>query len=63
MRNIAKALVGLSALAFVLAVAEALSGSIMMFAPGTFGRASLGLAVLAVAVVLVFEAPGTPPAR
>ncbi len=63
MRNLAKALVGLSALAYVLAVATAFTGPIMNFMPGTLGRASLGLAALAVAVVLVFEAPGTAQSK
>lgn len=57
MRDLAKVLVGFSALGFLLAVAGAFMGPIMNIAPGTFGRGSLGLAALAVAVVLVFEAP------
>lgn len=58
MRNLAKALVGLSGLAFALAVIAAYTGSVMNFNPGTFGRASLGLAALAIALVVVFESPG-----
>jgi len=62
-RNVAKGLVALSALAFVLAAAGAFSAPIMNFAPGTLGRASLGLAVLAIALVVVFEASGPKPGK
>lgn len=63
MRDLAKVLVGFSALGFVLAVVAAYMGPIMQIAPGTFGRGSLGLAALAVAVILVFEAPATGPTK
>jgi hypothetical protein len=55
MRDLAKGLVGLSALAFVCAVVARFMGPLMNTSPGTYGRASLGLAALAIAVVLVFE--------
>ena len=58
MRGLAKVLVGVSALAFCCAVA-AKYVVIMEIAPGTFGRASLGLAALAIAIVLVFEGPAS----
>ncbi len=57
MRDLAKVLVGLSAVGFVCAVVAAFMGPIMNIAPGTYGRASLGLAALAIAVIVVFEAP------
>lgn len=57
MRDLAKVLVGFSAVAFICAIAAAFMGPIMNIAPGTYGRASLGLAALAIAVILVFEAP------
>ncbi len=63
MRDLAKVLVGFSAVGFALAVAAAFMGPIMNIAPGTYGRGSLGLAVLAVAVILVFEAPSTGQAK
>ena len=55
MRNLAKALVGLSALSFAGAVLLAFTGSIMHFSPGTLGRTSLTLSALAIAIVLVFD--------
>ena len=57
MRNLAKLLVVLSALAFALAVVAAYTGTIMQFVPHNFSRASENLALLAIAVILVFEAP------
>ncbi len=57
MRNLAKLLVGLSALGFACAVVAAYMGTIMQFAPHTLSRASENLALLAIAVVLVFGAP------
>ncbi len=58
MRDLAKGLVGLSALGFVCALVAVFMGPLMNILPGTFGRASLGLAALAIALVLVFETPG-----
>lgn len=63
MRNLAKALVGLSALAYVCAAAGAFTGPIMNFTSGTLGRASLGLAALAIAVVLVFDGPSATQSK
>jgi hypothetical protein len=63
MRDLAKVLVGFSAFGFVAAVVAAFMGPIMNIAPGTFGRGSLGLAALAIAVILVFESPGTGQAK
>ena len=56
MRNLAKLLVGLSAVAFALAVVAAYTGRIMQFVPHTFSRASENLALLAIALVLVWGA-------
>jgi hypothetical protein len=58
MRNLAKLVVGLSAVAFCLAVVSKYV-AIMSITPGTYGRASLGLAALAIALVVVFEGPST----
>ena len=57
MRNLAKLLVGLSAVAFALAIVAAYTGTIMQFVQHNFSRASENLALLAIAVILVFEAP------
>ena len=58
MRGLAKVLVVVSAVAYCCAVA-ARYVAIMGITPGTFGRASLGLAALAIATVLVFEGPAS----
>jgi amino acid permease len=57
MRNLAKLLVVLSALGFALAVVAAYTGTTMQFVPHNFSRASENLALLAIAVILVFEVP------
>ena len=54
MSNLVKALIGLSALAFVLAVVTHFRGPIVgMYAQG-YSRASTNLALLAIALVLTF---------
>jgi hypothetical protein len=57
MRNLAKVLVALAALAFILAVVAAFVGRIVDLQPEGFSRASSNLALLAIALVLTFEAP------
>ncbi len=54
MSNLVKALVGLSALAFVLAVLTHFSGAIVRTQAEAYSRASANLALLAIAVVLTF---------
>jgi hypothetical protein len=54
--TVAKALTGLAALAFVLAVVCSLTSvRILHTSPEAFSRASTNLALLAIALVLVFE--------
>jgi hypothetical protein len=57
MRTLAKVLVGLAALAFVLAVVTAFTGRLMHVHPEGFSRACSNLALLAIALVLTFENP------
>jgi hypothetical protein len=57
MRALAKVLIALSALAFVLAVVTAFTGRLMDLQPEGFSRASANLALLAIALVLTFESP------
>ena len=54
MSNLVKALIGLSALAFVIAVLTHFTGSILRTQPVAFSRASADLALLAIALVLTF---------
>lgn len=54
MAIVAKALVGLAALAFVLAVVSNLTGLIEMSSAEGFSRASTNLTLLAIALVLCF---------
>ena len=54
MSTLVKALVGLSALAFVLAVLAHFAGPIVMTQPEAYSRASANLALLAIALVLTF---------
>ena len=56
MGSLVKGLIGLSALAFVLAVVTHFSGSIMRTPPEAFSRASGNLSLLAIALVLAFGA-------
>jgi hypothetical protein len=54
MSNLVKALIGLAALAFVLAVVTHFAGPIVMTQPEAFSRASTNLSLLAIALVLTF---------
>ena len=54
MGSLVKGLIGLSALAFVLAVVTHFSGSVMQTQAEAFSRASGNLALLAIALVLAF---------
>ncbi len=54
MENIAKGLVGLAALAFILAVIAALFGDgLLIFPPESFSRASNNLALVGIALILM----------
>jgi hypothetical protein len=55
MRNLAKMLVGLAALAFVLAIVTTFTGRLMQVHPEGFSRACSNLALIAIALVLTFE--------
>ena len=57
MRNLAKVLVGLAALAFVLAVVAAFSGRLMHVHAEGYSRACSNLALLAIALLVAFESP------
>lgn len=57
MRTLAKVLVGLAGLAFVLAVVGAFTGRLMHVHPEGFSRACSNLALLAIALVLTFDSP------
>jgi hypothetical protein len=57
MRTLAKVLVGLAALAFVLAVVTAFTGRLMHVHPEGFSRACSNLALLAIALLVAFESP------
>jgi hypothetical protein len=57
MRNLAKVLVGLAALAFVLAMVTNFTGRLMHVHPEGFSRACSNLALIAIALVLTFENP------
>jgi hypothetical protein len=54
MSNLAKALTGLAALAFVLGVVAYYVGTTLGINPGTYSRACTNLTLLAIALVLVF---------
>jgi hypothetical protein len=54
MSNLVKALIGLAALAFVLAVLTHFFGPIINTGPESYSRASGNLALLAIALVLTF---------
>jgi hypothetical protein len=54
MSSLVKALIGLSALAFVLAVVASFSGPIISTGAEAYSRASTNLALLAIALVLAF---------
>lgn len=57
MRTLAKVLVGLAALAFVLAVVTAFAGPLMHVQPEGFSRACSNLALLAIALLMTFDNP------
>jgi hypothetical protein len=57
MRNLAKVLVGLAALAFVLAVVAAFTGRLMHVHAEGYSRACSNLALLAIALLVAFESP------
>ena len=57
MRTLAKVLVGLAALAFLLAVVTAFTGRLMHVHPEGFSRACSNLALLAIAVLVAFDGP------
>jgi ABC-type amino acid transport system permease subunit len=63
MSNLVKALIGLSALAFVLAVLASFSGPIVHTTAEAYSRASNNLSLLAIALVLTFGGLATsrPP--
>ena len=62
MRTLAKALTGLAALAFVIAVVGSLTGAwLVSTSPEAFSRASTNLALLAIALIVTFEE--TPRSR
>ena len=54
MNNLAKALIGLAALAFVLAVLTHFAGPLVGTQAEAYSRASANLALLAIALVLTF---------
>ena len=54
MINIAKALIGLAAIAFVLAVVAYSTGAALGASPEAFSRSSTNLSLLAIALVLCF---------
>jgi hypothetical protein len=59
MTAIAKTLTGLAALAFVLAVLASLTGPIAGTGAEAFSRACSNLALLAIALIVIFERPVT----
>jgi hypothetical protein len=58
MSNLVKALIGLAALAFVLAVVSHFAGPIVKTHPEAYSRASGNLALLAIALVLAYGGTG-----
>ena len=58
MSNLVKALIGLAALAFVLAVISHFTGAIVMTNPEAYSRASGNLSLLAIALVLMYGGTG-----
>jgi hypothetical protein len=59
MRNLAKVCVALAALAFALAVVGVFSGRIMHVTAEGFSRACSNLALLAIALTVIFEPRAT----
>ena len=60
MSMIPKALVALSAIAFLLAVITIFKGPIMNLAPHTYGHACADLALIAIALVLTGDRTAAP---
>jgi len=60
MSTLVKALIGLAALAFVLAVLTHFTGPIVRTQPEAYSRASTNLALLAMALVLTFGSRAGP---
>ena len=60
MKSLAKVLVALSGLMFVSAIAAVWAGSIISIQPEGFSRACSNLALLAIAVALVFKGRSDP---
>ena len=60
MNTLVKALIGLAALAFVLAVVTHFMGPVVQTQPEAFSRASTNLALLAIALTLAFGARTSP---
>jgi ABC-type amino acid transport system permease subunit len=58
MGNLVKALIGLAALAFVLAVVTHFTGGILRTQAEAYSRASGNLALLAIALVLTYGGTG-----
>jgi hypothetical protein len=54
MSTLVKALIGLAALAFVLAVLTHFAGPVLRTQPEAYSRASTNLALLAISLVLTF---------
>jgi len=59
MRTLAKLLIALAALAFVLAVVTAFTGRLMHVHPEGFSRACSNLALVAIALMVTFEPRAT----
>ena len=59
MNTLARALTALAALAFVLAVVASFSGPIMETGAEAFSRACTNLALLAIALNMIFDRPVT----
>jgi hypothetical protein len=59
MSNLVKALIGLAALAFLLAVVSHFTGAIVNTRAEAYSRASTNLSLLAIALVLAFGPSGT----
>ena len=58
MSNLVKALIGLAALAFVLAVVTHFTGGLVRTQAEAYSRASANLALLAIALVLTYGGTG-----
>jgi hypothetical protein len=59
MSNLVKALIGLAALAFVLAVVASFTGPIAMTGAEAYSRASNNLSLLAIALLLTYRGATT----